>query len=152
VPSGGKRPVSLALRADRLYVSNQGNPPSPDPATWQDASYTGFAVAADGGLTPIPGATVPATKGHSPTDILLNPDGRLVIAARPIGSLIDTLSVAADGSLTQADQLASPSAFAMVLSPTAPDQLFVALVSNMAPPPAPGVAAYKVAPDGKLTF
>ncbi|WP_437669817.1 lactonase family protein [Sorangium sp. So ce131] len=149
-PSGGRRPVSLTLHADRLFVVNEGNPPGADPSDFVEASYAGFTVRSDGTLEPIPGATVAVDKGHSPSDILFNHDGSRLVAARPAGSFLDSFEVGADGALKRTDQRETPAAFALAFSPTAPDQIFVALADGQAGLPAPGVAAYTLADDGTL--
>jgi 6-phosphogluconolactonase (cycloisomerase 2 family) len=91
VDSGGARPISLAARADRLYVLNADGA----------GSVSGFAVA-DGALTAIDGATRPlsTTEGETdPAQVALSPDGDLLIVTEKGTSRLTTYAVAADGSL-----------------------------------------------------
>src|SRR5713101_5024322 len=53
VPSGGRRPISLSVHDDLLYVLNAGG------AVGDHDNITGFRVGDDGHLTPVAGSTRP---------------------------------------------------------------------------------------------
>ncbi len=64
VSSGGEFPVSLALRAELLYVLNSGG----------DGNITGFTVSRTGQLTPLPGSTRSLhAGGQNPPFFLVSP-------------------------------------------------------------------------------
>jgi 6-phosphogluconolactonase len=76
-PSGGSRPLSIAVRGDLVYVLNNGS-----------ASIAGFRIA-PGGLEPIAGSTRPlSTDDADGAQIAFSPDGRtLVVTERGTNSL-----------------------------------------------------------------
>jgi 6-phosphogluconolactonase (cycloisomerase 2 family) len=151
VPSGGRRPLSLALHGDLLYVANQGNIPGSAPSDQLPASYTGFRVRPNGRLEPIAGSTIALERGDSPGEILFNHDGTRLIACRLGGGIIDTFHVSREGLLERASALPGlPGPFGSMFSPTRPAQLFVTLAAGEAGPPAPGVVSYELT-DGALS-
>jgi 6-phosphogluconolactonase (cycloisomerase 2 family) len=82
-PSGGVQPVSLGLSGNQLYVVNKGNvdpgqTPGPDAAR---PNYTGFRVAGNGHLSPIPHSTIEVAAGADPTQALISPDGNLLFGS-----------------------------------------------------------------------
>ena len=90
VPSGGKRPVSIAVRDGVVYVVNQGDPT----ATPVGANISGFQVDNDA-LVAIAGSTQPlsgATDVH-PTDIGFSPDGGYVVVAERLANKLDTFKL-----------------------------------------------------------
>lgn len=77
--SNGINPVSVAVDGDHLIVVNQsGDPAQP---TSQLPNYTILAIAADGSLSPVPGATVTTVAGASPQLALLSPSKTLLFGA-----------------------------------------------------------------------
>jgi 6-phosphogluconolactonase (cycloisomerase 2 family) len=149
VPSGGRRPVSLALHGNLLYVANEGNIPGSPPEDLLPGSYAGFRVREDGRLEPIAGSTVPLQPGDSPGEILFNHDGTRLIACRLGGNLIDSFHVRPDGHLERGAELrGQPGPFGSTFSPTHPTQLIVTLAGAEAGPPAPGVASYSLTEEG----
>src|SRR6202167_1536764 len=71
VPSGGSDPVSIAVSGDLVYVANAGS---------GETDVTGFRLAANGALYPLPNSTVPLPAGSGPADVLFDPTGqRLVV-------------------------------------------------------------------------
>ena len=147
VPSGARRPVSLALHGNVLYVANDGNIPPSAPQDQLPGSYAGFHVREDGRLEPIASSTIPLERGESPGEILFNHDGTRLIACRLGTSIIDSFHVGPDAVLSRGATLAGQQgAFGAMFSPTHPAQLFVtlkgALVLADTRPPAPGVASY----------
>ncbi len=143
VPSGGRRPVAVAVHDDLLYVANEGNTPGLPADQQLPGSYSGFRVRHDGSLAPVPGSTILLNKGDSPAEILFNHDGTRLIANRLGGNVIDTFHVTRDGRLDRAAPLENqPGPFGAIFSPVHPNQFFVGLASPDAGQPAPGVAAY----------
>lgn len=143
VPSGGRRPVSLALHGNLLYVANEGNVPGSAAQDQLPGSYAGFHVRDNGSLEPIPSAHVQLQRGDSPGEILLNHDGTRLVACRLGTNIIDSFHVGRDGALSRGATLAGqPGAFGALFSPTSPDQLVVALAGADVGAPAPGVASY----------
>lgn len=96
VPSGGDKPVSVALRDDVLYVLNAGNP----------NNVTGFTIDQQGGLTPIPNSMRPlsaATTG--PAQVGWSPKGDELLVTEKQTDLIDIFSM--DGSTDLATSMVS---------------------------------------------
>jgi len=89
VPSGGTRPISMALCEDVLYVLNEGGTPN----------ITGFHVAEDGSLTAIPGSTQLLVGGASadPAQVGFSADGSMLIVTEKMGNRIDTYRVDKNG-------------------------------------------------------
>jgi 6-phosphogluconolactonase len=84
VPSGGDKPVSVAIRNDVLYVLNAGNP----------NNITGFTIDAQGVLAQIPNSTQPlsaATTG--PAQVGWSPDGEMLLVTEKQTDLIDLFDV-----------------------------------------------------------
>lgn len=145
VPSGGRRPASLALHGSLLYAVNQGNVPGSPPDQQLPASYTGFRVRDDGRLDPISGSTVALEKGDSPGEILFNHDGSRLIACRLAGNTLDVFDVTKEGLLARSAPLrGQPGPFGSIFSPADPSLLLVALAGAEAGLPAPGVASYRI--------
>lgn len=118
--SGGINPVSVGLASDRLYVANKNDDPMRREVT--DANfpnYTGFTVADDGSLTPIPGSTVELdSRRHPPTQTLISRDNRFVFGADFFSityanamdneGVIQSFRINDDGSLTQNTPVVPP--------------------------------------------
>ncbi len=85
----GDQPLSLTLFGNLLYVldgSVAGN------------QITGFTVAANGTLTPLPNSTKALSSPIAvPGEVLFSPDGRALIVTHKVGSMIDVFQVGADG-------------------------------------------------------
>lgn len=77
VPSGGERPVSIAVHGDSVYVLNAGN-----------ATIVGFALTGDG-IEPRPGTLRALAEGTDAAQIAFTPHGdALVITDRATSSII----------------------------------------------------------------
>lgn len=141
--SQGRRPVSLALHGNLLYVANEGNNPFVPPAL--PGSYSGFRIRHDGTLDPIPGSTVMLSAGDSPVEIMFNQNGSRVVAARIGTGIIDTFRVDGKGLLVKNAQLAGqPAIFGGAVSPTRSEQFFMTLAG----PVAPAVTSYRLQDSG----
>ena len=148
IPSGGVKPVSIAVHGSLVYVANNGP---------VGANYSGFMLNAGGHLTPIPGSTVPLPDNALPGDVLFNGTGTNLVGMR-VGpdagpSFIDSFVVGSDGRLTAAPGSPFPAQrigpFGSEFSPVNPSLLFV---SNAHDGPGNGtVSAYNVASNGVLT-
>ncbi len=141
--SGGAEPVSVAVARGLVYVANAGAGAS---------GYAGFAFDRDGGLRPIPGATVSLPDAAQPGDVLINPTATKLVGTRVGTSQIDSFTIdwrgrlhAAPGSPFAAQ---GPGPFGSEFSPVDPDQVFV---SNAHGGPGAGtVSAFSDGPDGVL--
>jgi hypothetical protein len=144
--SGGKRPVSITVHGDTVYVVNQGNLA----ATPVGANISGFQVKGTM-LAAIAGSTQPlsATTDVRPTDISFTNDGKFLIVAERFASTLDTFKVVA--GVAQAGQF-QPSAgmqpFAFDFSPEG--KLVVAEVGDGSATGS-SVSSYTISEDGALT-
>lgn len=126
-PSGGIKPISIAVHGDLAYVANAG-----DGAT--GSNYTGFRLHNNGRLTPIPHSTIPLPSTANPGDVFFSPDGKHLVGTEvgttdPSTFLIDSFVVRSNGRLDPAPgspfaaQGAGP--FGSQFRPTNSSQLYV---------------------------
>ena len=89
IPSGGTRPISLAIYGDWVYVLNEGGTPN----------ITGFSVADNGTLSAIDGSVQPLIGGTAadPAEVGFNQDGTLLVVTEKAGNRIDTYAVDENG-------------------------------------------------------
>ncbi len=144
VPSGGSDPVSIAVSGDLVYVANAGS---------GETDVTGFRLAANGALYPLPNSTVPLPAGSGPADVLFDPTGQRLVVTLAGSSTIASFRVGWDGRLLAAPgspiAAQGPGPFGSEFSPTNPSQLFV---SNAHGGEGKGtVSAFDVSPWGQLT-
>jgi 6-phosphogluconolactonase len=144
ISSGGVLPDSLTIHGDLVYVANAGNGGS---------NYTGFRLATNGRLQPIPGSTLALPDGSAPGDVLFNRTGSKLAGTRLGTSLIDSFTVGSDGRLTPAPGSPFPAQglgpFGSEFRPTNPGQLFVSNAHNGAG--AGTVSAFRDSANGALT-
>lgn len=99
VPSGGTRPVSVALHDDLLYVANAGGlaPNTNGPS----ASVAGFKVDGEGKLTAIDGAVtnLPGGPMAAPSQVSFNPAGTKLVVTERQANKIDVFPIGEDGKL-----------------------------------------------------
>ncbi len=98
--SGGERPTSLTLRNGVLYVLNSGGTLTGAGLCLAGApSITGFTVAANGKLAPIPDSTRELSGGATSgcAEISFNPAGDTLIVSQWVSDRIDTFTVGKDG-------------------------------------------------------
>ena len=95
VPSGGKRPISIAVHGSTVYVVNQGNLGAAD----VDANISGFTVSGNN-LVAIANSTqaLSGTGDVHPTDITFSPDGKYVVVVERFASKLDTFKLDASGA------------------------------------------------------
>jgi 6-phosphogluconolactonase len=90
VGSGGKRPISVTVSGNVVYVANQGD----TTATNVGANISGFMVsgndlvAINGSIHPLSG-----TGDVHPTDIHFTPDGKFLVVAERFANKLDTFAV-----------------------------------------------------------
>jgi 6-phosphogluconolactonase (cycloisomerase 2 family) len=105
---------------------------------------SGFSVAADGVLTPLP--DMPLETGDGPAGVAMTPDGRHLYVANRLGSRIEGFAVAPDGSLTPVPGSPFPVAAPDVLAVSSDGtRLYAggALID--------GLYGFQIAADGALT-
>lgn len=144
VPSGGSDPVSIAVSGNLVYVANAG-PGEPN--------VTGFRLAWNGVLYPLPNSTVALPAGSGPDDVLFDPTGQRLVVPLVNTSTIESYRVAWDGRLIAAPgspfAAQGPGPFGSEFRPTNPSQLFV---SNAHGGEGNGtVSAFNVSFSGELT-
>ena len=90
-PSGGTRPVSIAVRGVLVYVLNAGGA----------GNITGFRLTSTG-LTPIEGATRPLSGAADPqpAQVGFSPDGTRLVVTEKATNKIDVYTVNADGTVS----------------------------------------------------
>jgi 6-phosphogluconolactonase len=143
VSSGGREPLSIAVSGNLVYVANSG----PEP------NVTGFLLAANGTLYPLPGSTVSLPAGSGPDDVLFGPRGHKLVVDLDNTSSIASFHVQRDGLLVAAP--GSPIAgqglgpFGAEFRPTNPSQLFVSNAHNVGAGSGT-VSAFLVAGSGQL--
>jgi 6-phosphogluconolactonase (cycloisomerase 2 family) len=94
VPSGGRRPVSIATRGNRVFVANAGG------AAGSADNVVGFGFNDNGTLTQIPGSNRNLSQtSTSPTQISISPDGSLLVVTEQGTNRISIFSINFDGSL-----------------------------------------------------
>ena len=120
VSSGGGEPLSIAVSGNLVYVANAGA---------SAPNITGFTLAPNGSLNPLPGSTVSLPAGSGPDDVLIDPRGRRLVVDLDNTSMIASFHVLHDGLLVAAPgspiaaQGAGP--FGAEFRPSNPSQLFV---------------------------
>ena len=86
-PSGGKRPVSVTVHDDNLFVLNTNSD-----------SITGFRVKDNGTLRPVANSTLPLSgTGVGGAQVQFDPQGRTLVVTEKATSKIDTYKVNEDG-------------------------------------------------------
>jgi 6-phosphogluconolactonase (cycloisomerase 2 family) len=105
--SGGVEPVSLGLSGDRLYVAHKDLDPARDPAL-ASPGYTGFRVAGDGRLEPIPFSTVAAPAFSAPSQALVSPDGRFLFDAQTLAGSVAAMRIEPSGRLAPVSSVQVP--------------------------------------------
>ena len=89
VPSGGKRPISIAVHDNLLYALNTG-----------DNTVSGFRVTGAAQLVALPGSTRSLATGASgAAAIRFTSDGRFVIVTERLSNRLEVLPVRHDGRL-----------------------------------------------------
>ncbi len=138
VPSGGRMPVSLALRHNLLYVLNAGGGAG-------DADNITAFVFADGKLLALPDSTRSLSGGNTgPAQVGFTRDGDTLIVTERQTSLIDTFVVGDDGLATSQKTFQSVGATPFGFDVGRDDRLFVSEAGNST------ASSYVVSRDGEL--
>lgn len=90
-PSGGKHPISLTVNRRILYVLNNGA------KVGASDTIAGFAVAANGHLTPIVTGLALSSSSVAPPQIGFNNDGTILVVTEKTTNNIDVFKVDDDG-------------------------------------------------------
>jgi len=144
VSSGGGEPLSIAVSGNLVYIANAGA---------SAPNITGFILAPNGSLNPLPGSTVSLPAGSGPDDVLIDPRGRRLVVDLDNTSTIASFHVRRDGLLVAAPgspfAAQGPGPFGSEFRPSNPSQLFV---SNAHGGEGNGtVSAFNVSFSGELT-
>lgn len=148
--SGGAQPVTVGLAGNRLYVGNRGG-------SGLAPNYTGFTVAADGSLTPIPESTVSLPAGLTPALPLVSRDRQFVFGDNfgsgttdpSLNNTIEPFRIAPDGTLQLAPGGAASAGTGLLLGFAAhPTQQII--YAGLASAKAVGVFTYDA--NGSVTF
>ena len=110
IASGGRRPISLTIHKDLLYVLNAGG------AVGDDDSIAGFEIRNNGKLRPIARSVqLLSAANTAPAQIGFNNNGKVLVVTEKATNLIATFSVNRDGVPTgrrfQASEGATPFGF-----------------------------------------
>lgn len=146
-PSGGPSPVSLAVHDDLLYVANQGDPvfEPGQPIGPRIGNYTGFKIQRNGTLQPIEGSTITLNPGDTPTDLLFNKSGDLLMGARLAGRTLESYRVGDSGRLTRVSAINTLGPFGVSFHPIKHDRLLAATFF------APGASSYDISRRGTVS-
>jgi 6-phosphogluconolactonase (cycloisomerase 2 family) len=93
VPSGGEKPISLTLNADRLFVLNAGGVPN----------ITGLTVDADGRLLPMDDGTrtLSSESDVQPAQVQFKPDGSALVVTEKATNNLLTYTFDSEGVISQ---------------------------------------------------
>lgn len=98
VPSGGTRPLSVTVFGTLVYVLNEGDGTSQDPAFRYD-NISGFRFTGGGILVPIPDSTriIDVTRLTSPAQIGFNKSGTVLLITEKATDTITTYLMGSNG-------------------------------------------------------
>lgn len=146
IASGGKRPVSIAVHGDIVYVANQGDLTG----TPVGANISGFQVRGDA-LVPVAGSTRPlsATTDVRPTDIAFTPDGTFLVVAERFASKLATFEVI-DG-VAQAGNFQSSAGMQPFAFDFSPEGILVVAEVGTGGPGGSSASSYSISDTGVLT-
>ncbi|MBY0460938.1 MAG: lactonase family protein, partial [Gemmataceae bacterium] len=92
IDSGGKRPISLAVRSNLLYVLNAGG------SAGDADSVAGFEVRRNGRLRPLAGSQKPlSAKDVGPAQIAFSPSGDALVVTEKTTDTLTALALNRDG-------------------------------------------------------
>jgi 6-phosphogluconolactonase len=142
VASGGKRPISLAVHGNLVYVLNAGG------LVGDTDNVTGFLFS-DGQLSPITDSTRSLSAASTdPAEINFSPNGNVLVVTEKATNIIDTYTVDDDGLIDQQQQFPSagetPFGFAFRSNTLIVSEAFGG------GPDASAVSSYALASDGSI--
>jgi 6-phosphogluconolactonase (cycloisomerase 2 family) len=142
-PSGGQRPVSVALDGDRLFVLNAGR-------AGADATVAEFRIGPDGLPVAVPGGSQTLPAGAVVSQVLVSPDGDQVVVTDRGNDLILAYPVGNDGGLGAAETTPSIGQTAFGFAFAGRDVLVVSEAFGGAPD-ASATSSYVLGDDGAAT-
>jgi len=141
-PSRGRRPISVAVHGNLVYILNAGG------AVGAADNITGFRLE-DGRLEPLAGSTRPLSgSATGPAEVAFRPDGRVLVVTEKTTDTIDTYTVGSDDLASGPNVFSSahPTPFGFAFGKR--DEVFVSEAGGGAD--ASAVSSYLVADDGSL--
>jgi 6-phosphogluconolactonase (cycloisomerase 2 family) len=143
-PSGGVRPVSVAIHGDLVYVVHAGG------SVGDVDSIAGFRLSRRGRLNPLPGSSRPlGAPNTAPAQIGFSPDGRFLVVTEKATNVIDVFALDRDGYAGSPVLNLSVGQTPFAFDFGKRDQLFVAEVFGGAED-AGAVSSYTLGSDGYL--
>jgi 6-phosphogluconolactonase (cycloisomerase 2 family) len=143
-PSGGVRPVSVAIHHDLVYVVHAGG------AAGDVDSIAGLRLGSGGTLSPLAGSSRPLGAANTaPAQIGFSPDGRFLLVTEKATNFIDVFPVNANGYTGSAVWNPSVGQTPFAFDFGNRDQVFVAEVFGGAED-AGAVSSYSLGSDGYL--
>jgi 6-phosphogluconolactonase len=144
VPSGGVRPVSIAVDRRLLYVVHAGG------VVGAQDSVTGFRIGPDGTLEPIAGSSQPlSADSTAPAQVGFSTDGRFLLVTEKATNAISVFPVQADDSLGSGSVQPSVGMTPFGFDVDRRGRIFVSEAFGGAPE-ASSVSAYEIDADGNL--
>jgi 6-phosphogluconolactonase (cycloisomerase 2 family) len=145
IPSGGARPVSIAIDRDLLYVVNAGG------AVGSDDNVSGFRVRRDGSLESITGSTrALSAQSTGPAQAGFTKNGRFLLVTEKATNTITVFTVRSDGTLEVGQPQPSVGATPFGFDVDLRSRVFVSEAFGGAPGGS-AVSAYAVHGDGQLS-
>lgn len=144
VPSGGRRPVSLTVRRNLVYVLNAGG------AVGDKDNITGFTFAA-GQLTPLAQSTRALSAAKTgPAQVAFTREGDVLVVTEKATGVIDTYTVGDDGLVTDQQLFASPVPTPFGFAVGREGRIFVS-EANGGAANASSVSSYSLSDEGDIT-
>ncbi|MFT3784399.1 MAG: beta-propeller fold lactonase family protein [Nibricoccus sp.] len=141
VPSGGKRPISVTVADNLVYVLNAGG------AAGASDNISGFYLTEHGRLYAVPGSTRSLSGPNvGPAQISFGPRGDVLIVVEKATNLIDSFVVDDDGRAGPAISTPSAGATPFGFSISSKGYLFVSEAVQSA------LSSYKINANGTLTL
>jgi len=143
-PSGGVRPVSVAVHGDLVYVVHAGG------SAGDVDGIAGLRLGSGGTLSPLPASSLPLSAPNAmPAQIVFSPDGRFLLVTEKATDTITVFPVEADGYAGAPIHVPAAGQTPFAIDFGKRDQLFVSEVSGGAED-AGAVSSYFLQPDGQL--
>jgi len=144
ISSGGRRPISVTVHGNLVYVLNAGG------SVGDSDNIAGFTIECKGNLVPIPGSTRPLSSGSTdPAQIEFNRDGSVLVVTEKATNILSTYTVDDDGMASAPNSQTSVGTTPFGFAFGKRDQLFVSEAFGGAPD-ASAVSSYDLSEDGNL--
>ncbi|MCI0445168.1 lactonase family protein [bacterium] len=144
ISSGGRRPISITVNGDIVYVLNAGG------SVGDSDNITGFIIEGKGNFEPIVGSTRPLSAASTgPAQIEFSRDGSVLVVTEKDTNIISTYTVDDDGIAAGPNVKPSVGATPFGFAFGKRDQLFVSEAFGGAPD-ASAVSSYEVSDGGNL--